>query len=74
MENLTTIFSPDTNKLLSFGLDLDSNLSSGPYKIVILAMVPPAATGIYFFGIYWDFLINPHTFWNKSHRISEVGA
>jgi hypothetical protein len=21
-----------------------------------------AATGIYFFGIYWDFLINPHTF------------
>jgi hypothetical protein len=22
----------------------------------------PAATGIYLFGIYWDFLINPHTF------------
>jgi hypothetical protein len=33
-----------------------------------------AATGIYFFGIYWDFLINPHTFWNKSHRIPEGGS
>ncbi len=30
-----------------------------------------AATEIYFFGIYWNYLINLHTFWNKSHIISE---
>jgi hypothetical protein len=27
-----------------------------------------------FFGIYWDFLINPYTFFNKSRTILRVKA
>jgi hypothetical protein len=33
-----------------------------------------AVTGISFFGIYWDFLINPYTFLNKSRNILRVKA
>ena len=33
-----------------------------------------AATGTYFFGIYWDFLINPYTFLNKFRTILRVRA
>jgi hypothetical protein len=33
-----------------------------------------AATGTYFFGIYWDLLKNPDTFWDKSHTILRVRA
>jgi hypothetical protein len=33
-----------------------------------------AVTKIYFFGIYWDFLINPYTFFNKCRTILRVKA
>jgi hypothetical protein len=35
-------------------------------------MYKTAATEIYFSGIYWDLLKNPHTFGDKFHTILRV--
>ena len=42
--------------------------------VELLTLHLPAATGICFFGIYWNVLINPYTFVNKFRTILRMKA